>query len=218
MNAETPPLLGGGGARNPGEITDYEGMREEYHRADVALKLFLDKCRDPHYIEKRHAMVLFIAVLAFVVTSEIALIFYFLGENLGTASALYASLVAVVFIACSSFGAAFSHANISRNLPAWRRAAGFAGIVLSLAMFLYGLGLLSGWRADSVEVGFSAVLDGYRALAELPVFVTALVNAFGFALLTYETRAYFWPRYWGYRPVYERYSEARSRFKQAAQA
>ena len=217
MNAETLPAHGGG-APNPTEIADYEGTREEYHRADVALKLFLDKCRDPRYIEKRHALVLFIAVLAFVVTSEIALIFYFLGENLGTASALYASLVAVVFIACSSFGAAFSHANVSRNLPAWRRAAGFAGIVLSLAMFLYGLGLLSGWRADSVEVGFSAVMDGYRALAELPVFVTALVNAFGFALLTYETRAYFWPRYWGYRPVYERYSEARSRFKQAAQA
>ena len=216
MNADTLPTRGG--AQNPREITDYEGMREEYHRADVALKLFLDKCRDPHYIEKRHALLLFIAVLAFVVTSEIALIFYFLGENLGTASALYASLVAVVFIACSSFGAAFSHANVSPNLPSWRRVAGLAGIILSFAMFLYGLGLLSGWRADSVEVGFSAMADGYRALAELPVFVTALVNAFGFALLTYETRAYFWPRYWGYRPVYERYSEARFRFKQAAQA
>lgn len=206
------------GARNPAEIADYEGMREEYHKADVALRLFLEECRDPHYLEKRHALVLFIAVLAFVVTSEIALIFYFLGENLGTASALYASMVAVVFIACSSFGAAFSHANYSCNLPAWRRMAGIAGIILSVAMFLYGLGMLSGWRADSVAVGFSAVLDGYRALAELPVFVTALVNAFGFALLTYETRAYFWPRYWGYRPVFERYSEARVRFTQARQA
>lgn len=204
--------------RNPAEITDYEGMREEYHRADVALRLFLNKCRAPYYVENRHPLVLFIAVLAFVVTSEIALIFYFLGENLGAASALYASLTAVVFIACSAFGAAFSHANLSCNLPDWRRAAGFAGIILSLGMFLYGLGMLSGWRVDSVAVGFSAVLDGYRALAELPVFVTALVNALGFALLTYETRAYFWPRYWGYRPVYERYSQARFRFKQASQA
>lgn len=217
MNAELPPPRSGA-AQDATPVTDYEGMREEYHKADVALRLFLEKCHNPHYLEKRHALVLFIAVLAFVVTSEIALIFYFLGENLGTASALYASMVAVVFIACSAFGAAFSHANSSVNLPAWRRLAGFVGIILSVAMFLYGLGMLSGWRADSVAVGFSAVMDGYRALAELPVFVTALVNAFGFALLTYETRAYFWPRYWGYRPVYERYSEARGRFKQAQQA
>ena len=183
---------------------------EEYHRADVELKLFLEKCREPHYHDKSPSMILLIAVIAFVIAGEMTLVFYFLGENLGTAGALYASVTAIVFIFCTASGAAFSHANTSRNLSAWRRLAGAAGMLVFFGIFLYSVGILSSWRADSVSMGLEATLEGYRALGEVPVFITALVNLFGFALLAWEVRSFFWARYWGYRSIKERYDEARA--------
>ena len=183
---------------------------EEYHKADVELKLFLESCGEPHYHEKPPSLILLIAVIAFVIAGEMTLVFYFLGENLGTAGALYASVTAIVFIFCTATGVAFCHANTSRNLNAWRRAASVIGMLVFFGIFLYSVGILSSWRADSVNMGVEAALEGYRAMGEVPVFVTALVNLFGFALLAYEARSFFWARYWGYRGIRARYDEARA--------
>ena len=187
--------------------------RENYHKADVKRIEFLEKCNDPDFVEKRPSQILLIAVIAFVIVSELALVFYFMGEHLGTTSAFYASSTAIIFVFCSSFGAAFSHANTSRNLPLWRRLLGLCGIAISVGIFLYGLGLLCSWRADSVTLGFQAVIDGYKAMSNLSIFVTALVNVFGFALLTYETRIYCWPPYWGYRQINQRYEDAKNAWR-----
>ena len=183
---------------------------EEYHKADVDLKLFLESCREPHYHEKRPSLILLIAVIAFVIAGEMTLVFYFLGENLGIAGALYASITAIVFIFCTVTGAAFCHANTSRNLSAWRRFAAVIGMLVFFGIFLYSVGMLSSWRADSVSLGLEAALEGYRALGQLPVFVTALVNLFGFALLAWEARSFFWARYWGYRSIRARYDDAKA--------
>ena len=184
--------------------------RENYHKADVKRIGFLEKCNDPDVVDNRPPPILLIAVIAFVIVSELALVFYFMGEHLGTTSAFYASSTAIIFVICSSFGAAFSHANTSRNLPLWRRLLGLCGIAISVGIFLYGLGLLSGWRADSVTLGFQVIVDGYKSMTNLSIFVTALVNVFGFALLTYETRIYYWPPYWGYRQINQRYEDAKN--------
>ena len=191
------------------DTKDVNEKRQEYHKADVKRKEFLEKCNDLDFTEKRPSQILLIAVIAFVVVSELALVFYFMGEHLGTTSAFYASSTAIIFVFCSSFGMAFSHANTSRNLPLWRRLLGLCGMLISIGIFLYGLGLLSGWRSDSVTLGFQAIIDGYKAMSKLPIFVTALVNVFGFALLTYETRIYFWSPYWGYRQIHQRYEDAK---------
>ena len=194
------------------ELSSDLDRKIEYHKADIALTEFLDACDDPLYQEMRQSALLFASAIVFVIAGEMALVFYFLGENLGTASALYASITAIVFVFCSSFGLAFSHANTSRNLPLWRRLFALFGMLASLCLFLYGLGILSGWRSDTVDIGIQAVLSGYTLMTELPVFVTALVNFFGFALLAYETRKYLWARYWGYREIRERYDEAKAYF------
>lgn len=204
--------LGGTTDNEQRDIVDVEGTKEEFHKADVALKLFLEKCGVEEIAEKRHPMIILCGVAAFVIASEFALVFFFMGEHLGTTDAFYASATAIVFIFCSSFGAAFSHANTSNNLPAWRRVLGLLGILISVGIFLYGIGLLSGWRADTVSVGLEVVLDGYRAMSNLPVFITALVNVFGFALLMYEARNHCWPRFWGFRDIHQRYLEAEKRF------
>ena len=192
------------------KVKDENEIKMEYHKADVALKVFLEKCDDPDFIEKRHSQILLIAVVAFVIASELALVFYFMGEHLGTTSAFYASATAIIFIFCSAIGTAFSHANTARNLSIWRRFLGMCGMLISIGIFLYGVGLLSGWRSDSVTLGFQVVFDGYRAMSNLPIFVTALVNVFGFILLVYEARKYFWPPYWGYRQINQRYEDAKN--------
>ena len=192
-----------------GRMNDCE-QYHEYHKADVELKLFLDSCDDPNYDEQQPSLLMLIAVFAFVVAAELTLVFYFLGESLGTASALYASITAIVFIVCSAMGVSFCHANTSTNLSIGRRGTAVLGMILFLGIFLYSVGILSSWRADSVSSGFEAVIAGYRAMGEVPVFATALVNLFGFALLAYEARIFFWARYWGYRRTKERYDAAKA--------
>lgn len=190
--------------------------KEEYHKADIELKEFLEACGHPLYSEDKPNALLLTAVVTFVVTAEMMLVFYFLGENLGTAGALYASITAIVFIVCSATGMSFCHANTSRNLSVWRRCAAWLGMLASIGVLLYSVGILSSWRADSVSVGFESIVDGYRAMAEAPVFVTALVNFMGFALLAREVRRFFWARYWGYRPIRNRYDKARKAAEEAA--
>ena len=192
--------------------------KEEYHKADVELREFLEACDDQRYSEDEPNGLLLAAVVTFVVALEMTLVFYFLGENLGTDGAFYASITAIVFIGCSATGAAFCHANTSRNLSVWRRCSAWLGMLASFGVFLYSVGILSSWRADSVSVGLDAVMEGYRAIAEVPVFVTALVNFAGFALLAREVRRFFWARYWGYRPVQSRYDKARKAAKEAKDA
>ena len=183
---------------------------EEYHKADVELTLFLESCGDPNYQEKQPSLVLLLTVIGFVIAAELTLVFYFLGENLGTASALYASIMAIVFVFCSATGTAFCHANTSRNLSVWRRFTSVIGMLLFFGIFIYSVGILSSWRADSVSMGIEAALDGYRVMGQMPIFVTALVNFFGFVLLAYEVRTFFWARYWGYREIRGRYDDAKA--------
>ena len=188
--------------------TSEDSLKKEYHEARVALHNFLEDCEDPSYSEKTPSLLLFFATITFVITSELAIVFYFLGEHLGTTSALYASLTAIIFIFCSSIGTAFSHANTSPNLPLWRRVLGWCGILIFISVFFYGIGILSGWRADTVTLGFQVVIDGYNAMSNLPIFVTALVNLLGFGLLAYEFRIHFWAKYWGYRRIRKRLDDA----------
>lgn len=183
---------------------------EEYHKADVELTLFLESCGEPHYQEKQPSLILLFAIVAFVIAAELTLVFYFLGESLGAASALYASIMATVFVFCSATGVAFCHANTSGNLSMWRRFAAVLGMLVFFGIFMYSVGILSSWRADSVNLGIGAALEGYRAMGQVPIFVTALVNFFGFALLAYEVRTFFWARYWGYRVIRERYDKAKA--------
>lgn len=198
--------------------SDVEEIKEEYHKADVALQQYFEECGVIDIAEKKRSIILLVAVATFVIAVEFALVFYLLGEDFGAADAVYASMTAIVFVFCSSFGAAFFHANTSRNLPTWRRFFGLLGILISVGVFLYGIGILSGWRADTVNVGIGVVLAGYKALFSLPVFITALVNVFGFAVLVYEARKQLWPRFWGYREIHERYDEARKRFESTQSA
>ncbi len=194
------------------ELNSNRDKKIEYHRANIALGELLEACADPNYIERKPSLLLFASAITFVIAGEMALVFYFLGENLGTAGALYASITAIVFVFCSAFGLAFSHANTSRNLPWWRRLSALFGMFASSCLFFYGIGILSGWRSDTVDIGFQAVISGYTLMSELPVFVTALVNLFGFFLLAYETRKYLWARYWGYREIREQYEQAKMSF------
>ena len=187
--------------------------RDEYHNADVKLKEFIAKCEEDPTDDEPPSQMVFIAVVAFVVASEFLLVFYFMGEHLGDKSAAYAASTAMIIVLCAAAGAALGHANMSRNLPTWRRASGFLGILGSLAIFFYGIGLLSGWRADSVALGFGATLDGYRAMSDLPIFVTALVNVVGFVVVAYELRVFFWSKYWGYRSINRRFEEAKKKFE-----
>ena len=98
------------------------------------------------------------------------------------------TLVIVIAALC-----AFSHANTAMDLGEMKRRVGYAGIIFCILLFLFGIGLLSGWRADSTKEGIALVVEGYRSLTKIDVFVTAVINGAGFIFLTREFKRFFWP-------------------------
>ena len=161
---------------------DFEEYKEE-HRSKIGSGV-LEPIRSSTLIFG--SFVFFIAVFEFV------WVWYFLSEQLGLSSAIYVSLVATTLVIVIAALCAFSHANTAMDLGKMRRIVGYAGIIFCISLFLFGIGLLSGWRADATNEGFDLVVEGYRSLTKIDVFVTAVINFAGFIFITREFRRFFW--------------------------
>ena len=138
--------------------------------------------------------VIFAFFIIFIVVFEFVWVWYFLSGELGLTAAVNVSMAAVTVVLLISGLSAWSLAITAKDVDDWRkRTVGHLGITLCALIFLFGLGLLSAWRADSTREGIWYIVDGYRSLTEIDVFVTALVNLAGVILLTHELGRFFWP-------------------------
>ena len=140
----------------------------------------------------RPSALIFVSFVFFVAVFEFVWVWYFLSEQLGLSAAIYVSMVATTLVIVIAALCAFSHANTAKDLEQVRRMGGYGGIIFCILLFLFGIGLLSGWRADSTIEGFALVVEGYRSLTKIDVFVTAVINFAGFIFLTREFRRFFW--------------------------
>ena len=138
--------------------------------------------------------VIFVCFVIFVVVFEFVWVWYFLSGELGLTAAVNISLAAAIVVLLISGFFAWSLAITAKDVEdPVKRALGYLGIVLCVLIFLFGLGLLSAWRADSTNEGFGYIMDGYRSFTEVDVFVTALLNLGGVILLTHELGRFLWP-------------------------
>lgn len=138
--------------------------------------------------------VVFVSLVIFVVVFEFVWVWYFLSGELGLTAAVNASMAAATVVVLISGLLAGSLAITKKDVDDKRmRAMGHSGIVACVLVFLFALGLLSAWRADSTSAGIGYIIDGYRSLVEIDVFVTALVNLAGVILLTHELGRFLWP-------------------------
>ena len=141
----------------------------------------------------RPSALIFVSFVFFVAVFEFVWVWYFLSEQLGLSAAIYVSMVATTLVIVIAALCAFSHANTAKDLEQVRRMVGYGGIIFCILLFLFGVGLLSGWRADSTIEGFALVVEGYWwSLTKIDVFVTAVINFVGFIFLTREFRRFFW--------------------------
>ena len=140
----------------------------------------------------RPSPLIFVSFVFFVAVFEFVWVWYFLSEQLGLSAAIYVSMVATTLVIVIAIMCAFSHANTAKDLEEMRRIVGYGGIIFCILLFLFGIGLLSGWRADSTNEGIALVVEGYRSLTKIDVFVTAVINFAGFIFLTREFRRFFW--------------------------
>ena len=135
----------------------------------------------------------FTAQVLFVVVFEFVLVWFFLSEQLGLAGAIYVSLVATTLVVLLAGLCAFSKAYTAKDLEPSQVAIGYAGLALCIFLFAFGIGILSGWRADSTGEGLALVGAGFQAFTKIDVFVTAIFNFAGFVFLTWEFKRFFWP-------------------------
>ena len=163
-------------------------------------EIYIDKNKDKlgsRVLEPTQpSSVIFIALVFFVAVFEFVWVWYFLSEQLGLSAAIYVSMVATTLVIVIAALCAFSHANTAKDLiehEQMRRSLGYGGIVFCILLFLFGIGLLSGWRADSTKEGIALLVEGYQSLTKIDVFVTAVINFAGFVFLTREFRRFFWP-------------------------
>lgn len=149
----------------------------------------------------------FISTLLLISAIEVSVIWYLLKESIGYTDALYSSVLAIVFIVTTASLGAWAHSYTSKdfdiNLPPSRkisvkRASGYIGVAITCLLFMFGLGLLSGWRSDSVMTNFDVVLEGYKSILRIDVFTTALITVVGALLLAYKLRRYQWPKFRNY--------------------
>ena len=138
--------------------------------------------------------VIFVCFVIFIAVFEFVWVWYFLSGELGLTAAVNVSMAAATVVLLISGLLAYSLAITAKDVDdKGKRAIGYLGIVACLLIFLFGMGLLSAWRADSTREGIGYIIDGYRALTEIDVFVTALVNLAGVILLTHELGRFLWP-------------------------
>ena len=141
---------------------------------------------------KRPLPLIFVAWVFFVAIFEFVWVWFFMSEQLG-AGAIYISAVAATLVVLIAGLCAFAQSNRALDLPTRWRLLGSVGVAFSILLFLFGIGMLSGWRADSTNEGIEVVLGGYRSLTKMDVFVTAVINLAGFVFLTREFKRFFWP-------------------------
>lgn len=141
---------------------------------------------------KRPLPLIFVAWVFFVAIFEFVWVWFFMSEQLG-ASAIYISAVAATLVVLIAGLCAFAQSNRAPDLPTTWRMLGSAGVALCILLFLFGIGMLSGWRADSTNDGIEVVFAGYRSLTKMDIFVTAVINLAGFVFLTREFKRFFWP-------------------------
>ena len=162
---------------------DFEEYKEEYR----------GKIGSGVLEASRPSPLIFVAFVFFVVVFEFVWVWYFLSEQLGLSAAIYVSMVATTLVTVIAALCAFSYANTAKDLEEMRRRTGYGGIIFCIMLFLFGIGLLSGWRADATKEGIALVVEGYRSLTKIDVFVTAVINFAGFIFLTHEFKRFFWP-------------------------
>ncbi len=186
-----------------------EKIRREYHAADVERLNFLRRCNLVNDIQEKPVNQFRLASsITLVIGIELAVVFYLLSEQLGYSDSLYAALSAIATTFSCALALAFANANSTINLGWFRRQLGRISQLLCLCVFLALLGLISNWRADGTEIGWQGVVSGYKNMTELSIVTTALITLGSFLYLSYEMRRCLWPRFWGYREVYNRFQAA----------
>ena len=141
----------------------------------------------------RSSPLMFVAIVFLIGVSEFGCLWFFLSDQLGLATAIYASMVATTLVVVIAALSALSLAITTADMSLMMRNIGYCSFLLCVLMFLFGIGLLSGLRADSTNEGMDLIIEGYQSMTKLDVFVTALINLGGFILLTLKFKPFFWP-------------------------
>lgn len=165
------------------EVNDFNKIKDQF-RDKYGIKLFCP-IKPP--------WVMFVAIVFFIAVFEFVWVWYFLSDQLGLSTAIYASMVATTLVIVIAVLFAFSRAVTTEDMDGIMRNTGYCGMALCFLMFLFGVGLLSGLRSDSTNEGMDLIIEGYQSMTNIDVFVTALINVAGFIFLTHEFKRFFWP-------------------------
>jgi hypothetical protein len=152
-----------------------------------------------------------ISIMFFIAASEFACVWFVLKENLGDSNAILASFVAVLVIITLAFTLAFSHALTAPDTAPRVKKLGNAGIILSVIMFLLGLGVLTAYRADVVGFDIIGVL---KSFGQMDIFGIGIFNTVCFGTAAYKFRPAVRSKLWNYQEYEARVNQRESTVKQ----
>jgi len=157
----------------------------------------------------------FSAFVFFILAGEFALVYWFLKQEIGLQQSILGSTIAFIVVGGCALLIAWFHACLARDvnkpvtkynkfinfyLTHWKRVAFSLLIILVCAVYLFGLGVLSGYRGDSVDQGVLAVaLSGYAQMGNIVILTTAFVNTIALITLAYKIRRFAWSKLYNYK-------------------
>jgi len=193
------------------QIDDIEEAKKNYRNCDIAYSEFEEKCGGNLKLYGVSTNInKFVWILFGALCLEFALTYYLLAETLGGGGALYNSVLTILTVVISAVSLAFCIANTSRNLPIWRKTLASIFAIFQVLLFLIALGLLSSWRADSVDYSIQRIIIGYQSMLQIEVFVVAMLNLVMFVFISYEFKQLICPTFWGHKQVHENRENAKN--------
>ena len=172
---------------------DVDGYGEERERTEKEKGKYHGCLGLFHRWSDRLDSIGFMVVLISILAIEFSFVWYLLSGQLGIGDTIFATILAVgMVVVCALFTSLSLVAFFNRRYQKLSTTLPIIWVMLSLALFIFCMGILSAYRGDALDFGFGAVIEGYRSMVIPDIGLAFLVNLLGYVVMAFEFGRVLW--------------------------